>query len=33
MADEDVKDFLTPWDLQRYIAVFEGKITFMKLGT
>jgi len=32
MADEDVKDFLTAWDLQQYIAVFEGKFHFIKLG-
>jgi len=32
MADEDVKDFLTAWDLQQYISVFEGEFNFIKLG-
>lgn len=32
MADQDVKDFLTAWNLQQYITVFAGKINFIKLG-
>lgn len=30
MADEDVKDFLTAWDMKNYIAVFECEINFIK---
>jgi len=29
MADQDVKDFLTVWNLEQYITVFEGKILLL----
>lgn len=29
MADNDVKDFLTAWDLHQYIDIFEGKFCFI----
>lgn len=32
MADQDVKDILTAWNLQQYITVFAGKIHFTKLS-